>query len=96
MAVFQQPARESDVIRLLIWGLLIYIGYRVVVALASGKKTEIATSGQREAAVTHRDPVCGVYVSEEDAVVGRLEGERHYFCSMDCLERFREQLDHKP
>ena len=83
-------------IRLLIWALLIYVGYRVVVALASGKKPEVAASGQREAAVTHRDPVCGVYVSEEDAVVGRLEGERHYFCSMDCLERFREQLDHKP
>jgi YHS domain-containing protein len=84
------------VIRLLIWGLLIYIGYRVVMTLASGKKPEIKASEQREAAATHRDPVCGVYVSEEDAVVGRLEGERHYFCSMDCLERFREQLDHKP
>lgn len=83
-------------IRLLIWGLLIYIGYRVVMALASGKKPEIKTSEQREAAATYRDPVCGVYVSEEDAVVGRLEGQRHYFCSMDCLEKFREQLDHKP
>jgi len=84
------------VIRLLIWGLLIYIGYRVVVALAGGKKQETKASGQREAAATYRDPVCGIYVSEEDAVVGRLEGERHYFCSMDCLEKFREQLDHKP
>jgi YHS domain-containing protein len=83
-------------IRLLIWGLLIYVGYRVVVALTKGKKTEVKTSEQREAAATHRDPVCGVYVSEEDAVVGRLEGERHYFCSMNCLEKFREQLDHKP
>jgi len=84
------------VIRLLIWGLLIYIGYRVVVALTSGKKTTVETPGHREAAATYRDPVCGIYVSEEDAVVGRLEGERHYFCSMNCLEKFREQLDHKP
>jgi YHS domain-containing protein len=84
------------VIRLLIWGLLIYIGYRVIMTLASGKKPENKTPDQREAATTYRDPVCGVYVSEEDAVVGRLEGERHYFCSMDCLEKFREQLDHKP
>lgn len=83
-------------IRLLIWGLLIYIGYRAVKALAAGNKPEIKQSEQRDAAATHRDPVCGVYVSEEDAVVGRLEGERHYFCSMGCLEKFREQLDHKP
>jgi YHS domain-containing protein len=49
-----------------------------------------------EAEPTYRDPVCGVYVSEKDAVVGRLDGQRHYFCSMSCLEKFREQLDHKP
>lgn len=85
-------------IRLLVWLLLIYIGYRIIVALVSGKKNEVA-SGQdaaQDATETHRDPVCGVYVSEEDAVVGRLDGQRHYFCSRDCLEKFREQLDHKP
>jgi YHS domain-containing protein len=85
-------------IRMLFWLLLFYIGYRVVVALFSGKKNEVA-SGQdpvQDAAETHRDPVCGVYVSEEDAVVGKLDGQRHYFCSLDCLEKYREQLDHKP
>ncbi len=85
-------------IRLLIWLLLIYIGYRVVVYLSSGRKKGAAEdrSPLRDAAATHIDPVCGVYVSEEDAVVGRLGDERHYFCSLACLEKFREQLDHKP
>lgn len=85
-------------IRLLFCLLLFYIGYRVVVAIASGGRNRVP--GRREsggdAAETHRDPVCGMYVSEEDAVVGRLDGQRHYFCSMTCLERYREQLDHKP
>ena len=82
-------------IRLLIWLLLIYIGYRVIMALLSGKKTEAVNQGSAaDAAITHRDPVCGMYVSEEDAVVGRLDGQRHYFCSMNCLEKYREQLDH--
>jgi YHS domain-containing protein len=76
--------------------LLIYIGYRIVVALFSEKKPEAKPLEKRDAENTHLDPVCGVYVSEEDAVVGKLEGERHYFCSMNCLEKFREQLDHKP
>lgn len=85
-------------IRLLMWLLLLYIGYRIIVALVSGKKKEVADSKKKspEAAATHRDPVCGVYVSEEDAVIGRLEGERHYFCSMACLEKFRDQLEHTP
>lgn len=82
-------------IRMLFWLLLIYIGYRIVVAMIGGKKKEAPdeTPGQ-DATTTHRDPVCGVYVSEEDAVVGKLDGQRHYFCSMNCLEKFREQLDH--
>lgn len=82
-------------IRLLIWLLLIYIGYRIIISLTSGKKQEPAVrNGAAEGATTHRDPVCGMYVSEEDAVVGKLDGQRHYFCSMDCLEKYREQLDH--
>jgi YHS domain-containing protein len=82
-------------IRMLLWLLLIYIGYRIVVALVGGKKKEVSDDARGpEATTTHRDPVCGLYVSEEDAVVGRLDGERHYFCSMKCLEKFREQLDH--
>jgi len=82
-------------IRLLVWLLLIYIGYRVIKAIVTGKKAETVNHGSTaDAAVTHRDPVCGMYVSEDDAVVGKLDGQRHYFCSMSCLEKYRDQLDH--
>jgi YHS domain-containing protein len=82
-------------IRLLIWLLLIYIGYRVIMSLVSGKKPAAVNHGNpADAAMTHRDPICGMYVSEDDAVVGKLDGQRHYFCSMACLEKYREQLDH--
>ena len=84
-------------IRLLVWMLLIYIGYRIIKTMISGKeKQPDVVQNNTDAEVTHRDPVCGVYVSENDAVVGKLDGQRHYFCSMACLEKFREQLDHKP
>jgi YHS domain-containing protein len=83
------------VIRFLIVGLLIYIGYRIVISLTSGKNNRPKPEPQLNPATeTHRDPVCGVYVSEEDAVIGRLDGQRHYFCSMECLEKYREQHDH--
>jgi YHS domain-containing protein len=84
-------------IRLLIWLLLIYIGYRVILTLIAGKdKGPVRRNPASEGAETHRDPVCGMYVSEEDAVVGRLDGQRHYFCSMECLDKYREQLGHTP
>jgi len=84
-------------VRLLLWLLIIYIGYRIILTLTSGKKKESNPRGTSpEVNVAYRDPVCGMYVSEEDAVIGTLDGQRHYFCSMGCLEKFREQLDHTP
>lgn len=82
-------------IRFLLVGLLLYIGYRIIISLISAKKPLAKSPGGRDQGIeTHRDPVCGVYVSEETAVIGRHDGQRHYFCSMNCLEKYREQLDH--
>lgn len=84
--------------RLLFMGLLLYIGYRVIRALvsptkgAAGEPQNQRHSGEE----TVQDPICGIYLSRDNAIVGTLEGKRHYFCSMDCLEKFREQLDHTP
>ncbi len=81
-------------IRFLIVGLLLYIGYRIIISLFSAKKPLSKHAGSRDVGEeTHRDPVCGVYVSEETAVIGRHDGQRHYFCSINCLEKYREQLD---
>ncbi len=79
--------------RLLLWLLIGYVVYMIIRGM--GRK-EIPPQGPKDTATeTHKDPVCGVYVSQEDAVVGNLEGERLYFCSMECLEKFRDQLTHK-
>ncbi len=81
-------------IRLLFFFL---IGYCIYLAFKGvGKKT--VQSRPTETPIgeeTHKDPVCGVYVTEDDAVIGRHEGERIYFCSMECLEKYREQIEQK-
>ena len=79
--------------RLLIWGLLLYVGYRVVKALFKPKEKSASTV-QHDGEETVQDPICGMFLARTDAVVGTLEGKRHYFCSMACLDKFREQLDH--
>ena len=82
-------------IRFLFVALLLYIGYRIIISLTSAKKTPAKSAESRDPGEeTYRDPVCGIYVSEEPAVIGRHDGQRHYFCSMNCLEKYREQLDH--
>ncbi len=75
--------------RLILWLLLAYVGFRIVKGfLDSRKKNEPAATGTE----TFQDPVCGVYVAADDAIVGRINEERLYFCSMNCLEKYREKL----
>jgi YHS domain-containing protein len=77
------------------WLLLGYIAYMVFKGFAAKKELPKETPETPAGDETHRDPVCGVYVVEDDAVVGRLEGKRIYFCSMACLEKYQEQVTHK-
>ncbi|MBT0663868.1 transcriptional regulator [Geobacter pelophilus] len=79
--------------RMLIWLILIYVGFKIVKGFIANRKTEEPVAKPGEEAV--RDPVCGVYVAKDDAIVGTVEGERIYFCSMECLEKYRDQLEHK-
>jgi YHS domain-containing protein len=78
----------------LLWLLIGYICYRVVRGYlnAGEKRTSLRTAAKDE---TFQDPVCGLYVSPEDATIGRLEGEKLYFCSMRCLEKYQERLNNK-
>ena len=71
--------------RFLIWLLLIYLVYRMV----RGKGTP-EIEKEPAGTETFRDPVCGMYVSEADAIVGNMEGKRYHFCSIGCLRKFEE------
>jgi YHS domain-containing protein len=76
-------------VRFLIWLLLGYLVYRMIRAKVAPVITKESTATE-----TFQDPVCGVYISEADAVVGNLEGKRYHFCSMGCLQQF-EKIQHK-
>lgn len=81
--------------RLLIWLLLGYLVFRFLKTLAEPKKNQSPPGSTYHGGdETVQDPVCKKYLDKDDAIVGTLDGTRHYFCSMDCLEKFREQLDH--
>ena len=76
-------------LRILIWLLVAYLVYRVV----RGKLAPVIEPKPEKKSVTTEtflDPVCGVYISEADAIVGNLEGKRYHFCSMNCLQQFEK------
>lgn len=76
--------------RLLVWILLGYLVYRMVRGKAAPEIEK-----QSSATETFQDPVCGVYLSEADAVVGNLEGKRYHFCSLGCLHQFEKSLQQR-
>lgn len=40
---------------------------------------------------THRDPICGMYVSEKDAIIRRINGQTVYFCSENCAREYERK-----
>ena len=52
-------------------------------------KHKIRKQPGKETGAKHRDPVCGMEVSDTDRALSyEFKGERHYFCSRKCRERF--------
>jgi YHS domain-containing protein len=88
-------------VRLIFWLLIGYVFFRIVRGYLMERQREDGPgkpgekAGARAGDEAFRDPVCGVYVTEDDAVIGRLDGKRIHFCSMECLDRYREQIAHK-
>lgn len=37
-----------------------------------------------------KDPVCGTYVPENQAVIYEFQGAAHYFCSEECKLKFQQ------
>lgn len=82
-------------IRLLFWVLLLYLGFRVTATLKRAGSRRAAPRRERgQTFATHRDPVCGIYVTEDDALVAMHNGQRLYFCSPACRERYANNPDH--
>jgi YHS domain-containing protein len=74
---------------------LFLLGYGVYLFFRTSIKKMSPPAGKPDGEIVYKDPVCGVYVTEKDAVVGKLEGEKIYFCSMECLEKYRDRLEKK-
>lgn len=78
-------------LRYLIIFILVYLVLRVLISLLSrpGKRIDKAKTSEGEEMV--RDPNCNTYISVDSAIVGKVKGKYHYFCSKECLNAFKEK-----
>lgn len=82
-------------IKLIFLAFLFYIGYsvlrfvlRIFFAVNSVRKEE---AKKVDGAQMHLDPACGIYVASETAVIAKIAGEQHYFCSEECRDTYKKE-----
>lgn len=84
-------------IRIILFGLLLYVGIKVISRIirvlgSAGRDADGRDAGRRlDANDMVRDPVCGMYVSARDAVTLHRKGGTVYFCSEECRKRYTER-----
>ena len=77
-------------IRLIVWLILISLVLRSLVRLGRGIAEGLQGPKPPKAVPLVRDPVCGTFVAPGESFAFRTGGETHYFCSVECRERFRK------
>ncbi len=90
-----EPPLWLKMIRLVIAGIIVYVIYRSLKGLfapserVSGRSSGGAPRIEGEDLV--KDPCCGTYVPINSAHRITLNGETLYFCSRECLEKYKKE-----
>ena len=77
-------------IRLAIFGFLIYFAYRLFSGMFSGPQTGRRPAGQEpqtKSGKMVKCETCGLYVPENEAVSRQVHGRTEYFCSKACKNK---------
>ena len=81
-------------LKLIIWGLLIYLVYRAAKSRISGPRESGGshTMDHPDASqvddIMIQDPMCGIYFPKREGIVYRHEGRDIHFCSTKCRDQF--------
>jgi YHS domain-containing protein len=85
------------IVRLLLLLTIVYILYKVLwkgEPLFRVKRKQDKTHPQKTLEEMKKDPICGTYIPENQAIKYKAGGETHYFCSEECQKKF-SQLQEK-
>ncbi len=77
--------------RLLLLILLFFLAYTVftaVVRLLSKKSDTVRPEKTLRGEDMVKDPSCGIFLPRGDAIEKSIGGNRYYFCSEECKNRF--------
>lgn len=79
----------GTLVRLLWFVLFLFLLRFLWSKLFGGSRLSSSDEPRTITGQAHKDPQCGIYVAEELAVKALASsGQQHYFCSVECRDRF--------
>jgi YHS domain-containing protein len=87
------------IIRLIFTIIIVYLIYRLIKKILLPSKRERSDFSPKPSSVHGedlvKDPYCGTYVPVSNASKAIINGEELYFCSEECIEKYRERENNK-
>ena len=80
------------ILRLILFGILAYLLYRIVKGVFSPKAKITRGSAQRIVDEMVQDPFCGTYVPRRESVRQVIQGKELFFCSDECAGKYKSQV----
>jgi YHS domain-containing protein len=77
--------------RLIIFGILAYLLYRIVKGVFTPKARVNRVRAQDVVDEMVQDPFCKTYVPRRDSVRRVIQGQEVLFCSDDCADKYESQ-----
>ena len=85
--------------RLLIFlGLLILLYYLVKgwISPSKSRRMERSAGGGELESEMVKDPICKTYIPKDSAIWIHIEGSSYYFCSRQCMKKFKQEMGENP
>lgn len=77
--------------RYLIFFIFVYLVVRGLKSFLPKHEKERDTARNRAGEDMVKDPNCNTYIPLESAMVARVNGRSHYFCSKECIEEYKRK-----
>jgi len=82
--------------RLLFYGLLIYLIYKILRFFQSpGKNRRNVSAPKKKSGLMVKDKMCNTYLPKENAIREVHKGKEYFFCSDECRRKFLQSKKDK-
>jgi uncharacterized protein len=78
--------------RFFLYVIIVYAIYNFLRLLMSPRRSRRSEQSRPQlSGVMVKDEICNTYLPKDEALLEKVDGEDHFFCSQECRRKFLEQ-----